>query len=211
MKQLTLAEFDLQKVKINSKKGLEIHWFARGNNNDLFTVSSDAAPHEDLFDLLDEFREMFATVNECLDGWNHARDYIKANEEALKSARLGYQEEIERWNVSGIIFKGSGDNEGIVLTGSRRVESGNVRQASPLIKFQGEIGIEDDALKLSDELKAEVWKYLFKFKRGNDLFASQVDEEVAQKESNLVAKVEKQPKKAPKAPQKAGLNVMAQA
>lgn len=198
MKAVTLEQFDLQKAKLNAKKGLEIHFFERGNNNDLIIVNSDSAPHTDLFDLLDEFKILFATVNETLEGWNHSRDYIKANDEALKSARIGYQEEIDRWKLSGVLFKGSGENEGIVLTGSRKVESGNVGQTSPLIKFEGELGIEDDARKLSEKLKEEVWKYLFKAKRGNDLFAG-LEEEEAEFESEFKEEVVEKPKATTKA------------
>lgn len=177
MKQLALNQFDLQKVKLNSKKGLEVEWFNRGNNNDLFSVDSDSGPHEDLFNKLDEFRELFAVVNETLGGWEHSRENNRKNDEELKAAIRGYNDEILRWKLSGILFKGSGDNEGIVLTGSRVVESGNVGQTSPSIKFVGELGIEDKARVLAAELTEEVWKYVFKGKRGNDLFNSTEEKE----------------------------------
>lgn len=170
MKQLALNQFDLQKVKFNSKKGLEIDWFFKGNNNDLFSVDSDSEPHEDLLNKLDEFRELFAAVNETLGGWEHSRENNRKNDEELKAAIRGYNEEILRWKLSGVLFKCSGGNEGIVLTGFRIVERGSVGQTSQLIKFVGEEGVLEKALKIATELTEEVWKYVYKGKRGNDLF-----------------------------------------
>ena len=40
MKKLTLAEFDLQKVKLN-KKGLDVSFWEKGNNNEMITIESD--------------------------------------------------------------------------------------------------------------------------------------------------------------------------
>ena len=86
MKQLTLNQFDLQKVKLTGKRGLKAFWYAMGNNNDLLSVDSDAIVHQDLLDVLEQFRVVFATSHEALDGWNHARDFIKGNDNALKNA-----------------------------------------------------------------------------------------------------------------------------
>ena len=80
MKQLTLNQFDLQKVKLTGKRGLKAFWYAMGNNNDLLSVDSDAIVHQDLLDFLEQFRVVFATSHEALDGWNHARDFIKGND-----------------------------------------------------------------------------------------------------------------------------------
>lgn len=187
MKQLALNQFDLQKVKLNTKKGLDVSWYHRGNNNDLLSVESDSGPHEDFFNKLDDLRELFATVNETLHGWNHSRENNRKNDEALQAAIRGYNEEVLRWKLSGVLFRGGGDNEGIVLTGSRVIESGNVGQTSPLIKFVGELGIEDRARVLATELIEEVWKYVYKGKRGNDLFNSTEKKEDESGLNNLKA------------------------
>lgn len=62
MKQLTLNQFDLQKVKLTGKRGLKAFWYAMGNNNDLLSVDSDAIVHQDLLDFLEQFRVVFATL-----------------------------------------------------------------------------------------------------------------------------------------------------
>lgn len=200
MKQLALNQFDLQKIKLSGKRGLEVFWYALGNNNDLLSVNSDAVVHQDLLDVLAKFRVVFATSQETLDGWNHSRDFIKGNDNALKNAVIGYDEEIERWEINKFEFKGSGENEGIALSGSRKVFSGRTKITSQIIKFNSECGVED-LQALAEELKEEVWQYAFKAKRANDLFAelpvdqrgidSDVEEEQPQAEAPKVKKTVK--------------------
>lgn len=170
MKQLTLNQFDLQKIKLTGKRGLKAFWYVEGNNNDLLSVDSDAVVHQDLIDALEALRVVFATSHEALEGWNHARDFIKGNDNALKNAVIGYDEEIEKWIINSFEFKGSGENEGIVLKGNRQLAVGKVKVESPLIKFNSECGV-DDLNELTDKIKSEVWQYVFKAKRANDLFA----------------------------------------
>lgn len=179
MKQLTLAQFDLVSVKYNGKKGLDVNFYQLGVNSDLLSISSDNGPHPDFVDKLNEFRELFAVVNETLEGWDFARDNNNKNLEAAGIAKRGYETEIEKWVMSGVKFTGSGENLGIQLTGSRKTESGSIGQASPQIKFSGELGIEQKAITLSEELKNLVWKYVFKNHRAQgDLFEEEtVNEE----------------------------------
>lgn len=208
MKQLALNQFDLQKIKLTGKRGLKVFWYASGDNNKLYSVDSDAVVHQDLIDALNEFRVVFATSQETLEGWTHARDFIKGNDNALKNAVIGYDEEIERWLINSFEFKGSGENEGIVLKGNRQLASGKVRTESPLVKFNSECGV-DDLQSLTDKLKEEVWQYVFKAKRANDLFADLPDDQRGfDIEVNDEENVPKEtPKISSKKPQKAGLNV----
>jgi hypothetical protein len=211
MKQVALNNFDLQKIKLSGKRGLSVFWYAKGNNNDLLSVDSDAVVHQDLIDVLSEFRVVFADSFEALDGWNHARDFIKANDNALKNAVIGYDEEVEKWIVNSVDFKGSGENEGIVLKGSRQLALSKVKVESPLIKFSSECVFEN-LQELVDKLKEEVWQYVFKAKREGDLFANLPENERGldtDSEDDLPttqAEV-KTPKRQPKAPQRPGLNV----
>lgn len=208
MKQLTLNQFDLQKVKLTGKRGLKAFWYAMGNNNDLLSVDSDAIVHQDLLDFLEQFRVVFATSHEALDGWNHARDFIKGNDNALKNAVIGYNEEIEKWIINSFEFKGSGENEGIVLKGNRQLAGGKVKVESPLIKFNSECGVED-LNELTEKLKSEVWQFLFKAKRANDLFADLPENERGLDDEDIDAEYapKKTPPKRNKAVQSPGLNV----
>ena len=116
MKKLTLAEFDLQKVKLN-KKGLDVSFWEKGNNNEMITIESDTLPHPDLTDKLAEFKELFAESMETLDGWEFARENNRKNEEALRASIRGRQEEIDRFTVSGVVLKGKNEYLGIAITG----------------------------------------------------------------------------------------------
>ena len=209
MKQLALNQFDLQKVKLTGKRGLKVSWYAMGNNNDLLSVDSDAVVHQHLIDALEALRVVFATSHEALEGWNHARDFIKGNDNALKNAVIGYEEEVEKWMINSFEFKGSGENEGIVLKGNRQLAAGKVKAESPLIKFNSECGVED-LNELTEKLKSEVWQYVFKAKRANDLFADLPENERGLDNEDIDA--EDTPKQTPpkrkKAVQSPGLNVV---
>ena len=165
MKKLTLAEFDLQKVKLN-KKGLDVSFWEKGNNNEMITIESDTLPHPDLTDKLAEFKELFAESMETLDGWEFARENNRKNEEALRAAIRGRQEEIDRFTVSGVVLKGKNEYLGISITGYRSTENGKVGITSPTIRFtDAEDNINAPATDLFDDLQKEIWMYLFKGKK----------------------------------------------
>lgn len=177
MKKLTQAEFDLQKVKLNSKKGLDISFWEKGNNNELFKVESDNLPHPDFGGKLAEFMELFAISMETLDGWILARENTRKNDEALKEAIRGYQEEIDRYTVSGVVLVGKEEYLGIKITGSRKTESGTVGMTSPTIRFtDAEENINAKATDLFDDLQKEVWMYLFKNKKSQPDLMDLIDE-----------------------------------
>lgn len=94
------------------------------------------------------------------------------------------------------------------MKGNRQLASGKVRTESPLVKFNSECGV-DDLQSLTDKLKEEVWQYVFKAKRANDLFADLPDDQRGfDIEVNEEENVPKEtPKISSKKPQKAGLNV----
>lgn len=165
MKKLTLAEFDLQKVKLN-KKGLDVSFWEKGNNNEMITIESDTLPHPDLTDKLAEFKELFAESMETLDGWEFARENNRKNEEALRAAIRGRQEEIDRFTVSGVVLKGKNEYLGISITGYRSTENGKVGITSPTIRFtDADDNINAPATDLFDDLQKEIWMYLFKGKK----------------------------------------------
>ena len=178
MKKLTHEEFDLQRVKTNSKKGLDISFWGKGNNNDLFKVESDNAPHPDLTNKLAEFKELFAISMETVDGWILARENTRKNDEALKEAIQGYNDEINKYHVSGVILVGKEDSLGIRVTGYRKTESGSVGMASPAIRFtDAETNINKKAVDLFDEIQREVWAYVFMNKKAQlDIFAEKENE-----------------------------------
>lgn len=180
MKKLNNAEFDLQKVKFNSKKGLDIKFWEKDNNNNLFGVDSDDAPHSDLIQKLSEFREVFAVSMETLEGWAMARENTRKNDELLKEAIRGYNDEIERYDVSGVVLVGKDKYFGIRITGSRKTESGVVGMTSPTIRFTDENEIDNtNVIELFNQLQNEIYLYIFKNKKAQlDMFTEKDNQEV---------------------------------
>lgn len=171
--KLSYANFELQKVKLTSKKGLIIDWFDLEKKNDLFNVESDSEPHEDLIEKLNELKEVFAITLGLKNGWDTARENNRKNEEELKKSVGGWYNEIERCNVSGISITSTG----IKITGSLDGDFGVIALASPLIKFEEEIeNLGNRVGEILEEISKEVWAYIYKGKRGNDLFNQKQDE-----------------------------------
>lgn len=174
MKKLEAAEFDLQKIEFNSKKGVSISFWEKGNGNDLFMLDSDSAPHPDLTAKLTQFRELFAISMETLAGWEMARENTRKNEELLRECVRGYNDEIEKYTVSSINLVGKNEYFGIKIKGARKTESGTVAMTSPTIRFEDADGvINASATDLFDELQNEVYLYVYRNKKAQlDIFAS---------------------------------------
>jgi hypothetical protein len=130
-------------------------------------------PHEDLFDALAKFKEPMGTSLGILSGFLFARVHLKNDLDILKQAIDGYNSEVERCNVGGINFVGSGENEGIRITGSLRCDVGSVGMSTSTIKFEDEESdLGDLVFELSGLLKKEVFAFIYQGKRANDLFSA---------------------------------------
>jgi len=166
-KKLPLKDFELRHLKLNSKGGLIIDWFDLNQTNDLLSVDSDSKPHEDLTNKLDELKSVFAESLGLLSGWNFAREHVRANEERLKEAVRLYNEEVNRCSITGFTLT----DKAIKITGALQCEDGKIGLTSPLVKFENEdsdIGLR--AKSIIDELKKEVWSFIYAGKRDTDLF-----------------------------------------
>jgi len=173
-KKLELKNFDLRHLKLNSKGGLVIDWFDLTQKNDLLSVESDSQPHEDLTEMLMELKTIFAESLGLLKGWDFARENNRKNEEKLAEAIRGYNEEVNRCNVTGITIT----EQGVKISGSLICDYGKVGLASPLIKFivdeeETEIGLAIQSIV--DKLTIEVWKFIYQGKRTSDLFNQKED------------------------------------
>lgn len=165
-KQLEVKNFDLVKLKVNSKGGLNVSFYEKGNNNELFLVESDNQPHPDFTEKLAQLKEVFALSLGILDGWSFARENNRKNDEVLRDAMRLYKEEIERCNVTGLVLVGKDQYLGLKLTGSLKCIVGSVGLASPNIRFDGEeLGVEAQSKILFEDIQKEVWLYLFKNKK----------------------------------------------
>jgi hypothetical protein len=119
---------------------------------------------------------------ESLDGWELARDNCRKNDEALKEAIRGHKEEIDRYNVNGVVLVGKEQYLGIKITGSRSTESGKVGLTSPTIRFTDENeDINAKATDLFDDIQQEVWLYLFKNKKAQPDLMDLISQEEQEK------------------------------
>lgn len=183
--KLVFKDFELKHLKLNSKSGLVIDWFDLNKTNDLLSVDSDSEPHEDLTNCLNKLKAVFAESLGLLEGWDFARENTRKNEEKLMEAIRGHNEQIGRCNVTGLTVTG----KGIKIAGSLDCEGGKVGLSSPLIKFENEDSeIGEECKLIVAELSEEVWKFIYKQKRGNDLFNQKEEKKSG---LNVDAKMEK--------------------
>jgi len=163
-KKLAFKDFELRHLKLNSKNCPTIDWFDLTKKNDLLSVESDSQPHDDLLDKLKELRTIFAESLGLLDGWNFAREHVKANDERLKEALQSYNDEILRCTVTGFTLT----DKGVKMTGKLSCLDGDVGLTSPMIKFETEDDDTDIGLRaksLIDEISQEVWSFIYQGKR----------------------------------------------
>lgn len=180
-KKLAVESFDLKKVKFNSKKGLVIDFFDIGSPNDLWNIDSDSQPSEDYVNALNELKEVFAYSIGLNDGWDFAREHNRKDDDALKKARQFWLDEIERCNVTGLTVVGAGDSMGIKISGSLQTELGVVGLASPTIRFDADVPNSiDESIMIGDlaetafkKIREEIWMFIFKGKRGGELFPAE--------------------------------------
>ena len=101
----------------------------------------------------------------------------------LKSLRF-WKDEIEKCSVNGLTLVGSGDKQGVKIAGSLKTELGVVGLSSPIIRFDSEfINSIDETIMIGDlaefafkSVQEEVWKFIFKQKRGGELFPAEEDD-----------------------------------
>lgn len=171
-KKLNSKDFELRHLKLNSKGGIAIDWFDLNHKNDLLSVDSDSAPHEDLTSKLDELKSILAESLGLLSGWDFARENNRNNEEKLKEAIRSYNEEINRCNVSGFTLT----EKGIKIIGSLNCSGVKIGLTSPLVKFENDDSDTGERTKLIVEgVIKEVYSFIYSGKRDNDLFNSKED------------------------------------
>lgn len=180
-KKLELKNFELKKVKFNSKKGLEIDWFDLNHRNDLYSVDSDSKPSEDYLNALNPLKEVFAYALGLNQGWDFTREHNRKNSEVLQKAIQFWNDEVERITISGLVVVGSGESKGIKITGSLETDLGTIGLSSPMIRFDAEIVNSVDELvsignlveTAFNEINKEVWSFIYQGKRGGELFGSE--------------------------------------
>jgi len=167
-KTIKIENFELQEVKIVNKD-IHIEYWEKDNRNDLNSIDSGSKPSQDLIDCVNSLSEVLAESLGLLGGWSHARDHIKANEEATKKAMYGFADQIERCKVLGVTAVGNEENAGIKIHGILQTDYGNIKLPSGVIKFDDEV-LGEKCKTIISELTTEVYLFTFKCKRDTDLF-----------------------------------------
>lgn len=159
---VSFENFDLLKVKVLDKK-VDIQYFNLENPNRIERSEGKDLPHPKLLEALSNFNEIFAKQSGHLDGWDFARDNIKANLEATKIARDSYTECVDNHNVTGVSYIGD-KSKGIQLSGSfKPLNGGSFGYAAPKIYFESDtISFGEEARDLAEKLKERVYAYVFK-------------------------------------------------
>ncbi len=166
-RKLSIKDFELKSLKLNSKGGLIVDWFDLNKKNDLLSVESDSIPHDDLTDKLEELKSVFAESLGLLSGWNFARDNVRSNEERLREAIMYYNEEVNRCIVSGITLT----NNGIKINGTLDCDGAKIPIKSPIISLEdNDSEMSLDAKGIVEDLVKEVWSFIYAGKRDADLF-----------------------------------------
>ena len=180
-KKVDLKDFELHKVKFNLKKGLDIQFWDLNSPNELWSVSSDSIPSDDYHKALNSFKEVFAYALGFNNGWDFSRENNRKNDELLKKAIVFWNDEVESISVTGLTVVGADECKGVKVLGSLNTELGVVGLVSPIIRFDSQItNSVDELIMIGDlaetafnSLQNEIWMFIFKGKRGGELFSSE--------------------------------------
>lgn len=160
---LEYQHFEMVKFKIQDERAT-VKFFEFGNEH---TMSPKEHVHPDLKAAIEQLRLYMAQRMGLLDGWDFARDKIKKDSDALTMAIDGHKETVARCNPNGFTFVGDGETSGVQITGNIKLpHGGSVGLAVGKITFGKDVlGYEDDVAEICEEIKVEVYAYLFQSKK----------------------------------------------
>lgn len=166
-KTVRYEDFDIISVETDGKK-VKVVFFDKQQPNIEWPPKGFDVPHPDLMDALKDNigREVMATSLCLLNGYNHARNHIKANEEATKAAVRGYNEEILRCDVRKLSFTGEDESAGLKIKGVLECDGARVPLETPHFIFvESDDELAERAKTWAEKVRKEVWAYLFKNKK----------------------------------------------
>lgn len=160
---LEYQHFDMVKFKIAEEKATVKYYDFKAEH----TVSPPEFVHPDMHEKLDQLKLIMADCAGLLEGWNFAREHLKKDPDALKLAMEGHKEAVARCKPNGFIFQGEGETRGVQITGSiMSPKKGSMGLSIPKVTFGKTVfGIEDDLEQICEEIKSEVYQYLFQQKK----------------------------------------------
>lgn len=173
--------FSLSKVKIVKDGGLDVHYEVTetvGNESYInkYHVESVKDVHPDLLKLFKRMRPIMARLFNVTSFLSMVEtDEFKATKKQKDLAREFGDEATNNIEVRAVSYSGSGDNVGVVLTGLFTFSNGQKAAInSPRLKFDiFSFGFEDELEEISQEVKKEVYAFLFKNKHAQlELFGA---------------------------------------
>ncbi len=162
--------FTLIKVKLIKGGEIEIHYKSEESDNDTSIYLEDSTskltkvPHPDLTSKLAAAIPYLAKV------WSQTVFQTTVNEKDFQAtkpqkelAKKAVHALIEQITVTGIALSGKNDNKGVIITGTKKADSGMVMAMnSHRIKFgTSSWGFETELEDLCDIIEEEVYLYLY--------------------------------------------------
>lgn len=165
-RKLEYQHFDLRKIKMQ-KKGADVDHHEGGSDAGIVSKIGETTPHPDLQKALDALKPIMARRLGLLCGTDVAREIAKGDLDKYQIALDKEKEVINRCNVNGLTFVGSGDKFGVMITGSILLpENGSVGLAVSKITFAEDVlGYEKECEQLCENVKKEVYAYRFQNKK----------------------------------------------
>lgn len=127
------------------------------NTKNIIKTSSDAPIHDDLRNAFSSLVPHFALICEEIEE-KTAQKAIENPDEVLEE-----ENPLLKYKVSGFSIGGTGDGEGVTISGSKRLENGSiVNFNTPFLKFEEakEYQFMEELVNAIDNLKSEVYEYL---------------------------------------------------
>lgn len=173
MKKPSRKNFKISKVKLLKDGGLDCHFETEevyGDETFTEKLHSESSKdvHPDLRDKLQELAIIVARVFH-LTFFNTlvANDKFFANKAQVIIAEEMQNELVKKINVTGISWSGQYANEGIVITATLAADN-NQRMALNTIRMKfsdTRYGFEEQMEQIAEEVKDEVYEFLFEGKR----------------------------------------------
>jgi len=123
----------------------------------IIKTSSDAPIHDDLRNAFSALNPHFALI--CEEVSENIVEHAIEHPDAI----LAEDNPLRKYKVSGFSIGGTGDGEGVTISGSKTLESGNVVSFNtPFLKFEDahHYKFMQELVEAIDELKSEVYEYL---------------------------------------------------
>ena len=181
----TEKDFNLSKVKLMPKGGLEAEYqVTQSVDGDVSLIDRKETctrdVHPDLSGLFADLRAIVGRVFNITSFLSLLESPdLNLSESVRQMGRSFADELLEKIEVRGLSWSGTGDNVGVVITAVFETPNGlKTCINTPRIKMaQISFGFEEDLEKIAESVKSEVYAYLFKGKQAQlSLFGENADE-----------------------------------